>query len=71
MRIFYWVLGVLVAGTFAPAMLFLVLYAVSGNEEFARRARALWNFTGVFAMLGLNILIWGHVLVALWQIGFA
>lgn len=71
MKIFYWVMGALVAGSFAPAVLFLVLYAVSGNEELARRARAFWNFTGVFAMLGLNILIWGHVLVALWQLWFA
>jgi len=30
----------------------------------------LWNMTGVFAMLGLNVLIWGHVLVALWRIWF-
>jgi hypothetical protein len=70
MVIFYWVMGVLVVGTFAPSVFFIVLYGVTGNDLLARRARTLWNFTGVFAMLGMNILIWGHVLVALWHIWF-
>ena len=42
----------------------------TGEEACARRAKLLWNFTGVFAMLGTNILIWGHVLVALWRLWF-
>jgi hypothetical protein len=67
---FYWVMGVLVAGTFVPSLFFFVLYGVTGNPALARRAKTLWNFTGVFAMLGLNILIWGHVLVGLWHIWF-
>jgi hypothetical protein len=70
MVVFYWVMGVLVIGTFAPSILFLLLYAITGQPECARRAKTLWNFTGVFAMLGLNLLIWGHLAVAIWQIWF-
>ena len=70
MVVFYWVMGVLVIGTFTPSVLYIVLYAVTGEEACARRAKLLWNLTGVFAMLCTNILIWGHVLVALWRIWF-
>jgi hypothetical protein len=70
MTVFYWVMGVLIVGTFVPSILYLVLYAVTGRQECARRARALWNYTRLFSMLGMNILIWGHVLVGLWRIWF-
>ncbi|RVT50837.1 hypothetical protein [Rubrivivax albus] len=70
MVVFYWVMGVLVVGSFAPSVLYIVLYAATGEEACARRAKLLWNLTGVFAMLGTNILIWGHVLVALWRLWF-
>ncbi|MDH4053472.1 MAG: hypothetical protein OEU93_18040 [Rubrivivax sp.] len=70
MVVFYWIVGVLVIGTFTPSVFFLALYAATGEPACAQRARALWNMTGVFAMLGLNVLIWGHVLVALWRIWF-
>lgn len=67
---FYWVMGVLIVGTFVPSVLYLLLYAVTGRHECARRARALWNYTRLFTLLTINILIWGHVLVGLWQIAF-
>jgi hypothetical protein len=70
MTVFYWVMGVLIVGTFVPSILYLVLYAVTGRQECARRARALWNYTRLFSMLGMNILIWGHVLIGLWRIWF-
>jgi hypothetical protein len=70
MTVFYWVMGVLIVGTFIPSVLYWLLYAATGRDECARRARALWNFTRLFTLLGMNILIWGHVLVGLWQIGF-
>lgn len=70
MTFFYWVMGVLIVGTFVPSVLYLVLYAVTGQQECARRARALWNYTRLFTLLGMNILIWGHVLVGLWRIWF-
>jgi len=27
----------------------------------------LWNFSRVLALLGFNILVWGHVIVGLWS----
>lgn len=70
MLVFYWSMGILVLGSFAPSVLYLLLYAATGEPACAQRARLLWNLTRVFAMLAFNILIWGHVGVALWQIWF-
>ena len=70
MKIFYWTMAVLILGTFIPSVLNLLLYAASGSEVCAQRARTFWNVSRVFALAGVNILIWGHVLVALWQIWF-
>lgn len=70
MTVFYWVMGVLIAGTFLPSLLYLLLYAVTGQDAYARRARALWNFTRVLTLFGINLLIWGNVVVGLWQIWF-
>ena len=71
MTIFYWVMGVLIVGTFVPSALFLVLYAMTGNDVLAQRARGFWDVTRVLALFGSNILIWGHVIVGLWRIWFA
>ncbi len=38
MTIFYWVMGLLVAGTLVPSVLYLVLYAVTGEPSCASRA---------------------------------
>ncbi|UCH17159.1 MAG: hypothetical protein JSW36_15955 [Burkholderiales bacterium] len=70
MVVFYWVMGVLVVGTLLPSLFYLVLYAATGEEVAARRARTLFNFTRVFALGGFNILIWGHVIVGLWRLWF-
>ncbi len=70
MTIFYWVMAVLIVGTLVPSVLYLILYAVTGEDACMRRARTLWNFTRVFTLLGFNLLIWGHVIVGLWQIWF-
>lgn len=70
MKIFYWVLGLLIAGTLVPSALFMLLYAVTGNDVLARRASGLWGYTRVFALFGFNILIWGHVAAGLWSIWF-
>jgi len=70
MTLFYWVMGLIVVGTFVPSVLFLLLYVITGRDEFGSRARTLWNFTRVFAMLSFNILVWGHVIVGLWRIWF-
>ena len=47
---------------------FFVLYAVTGENACARRASALWNVSRVFALLGFNLLVWGHVAWWLWSI---
>lgn len=68
MRVFYWLMGALIVGTFVPSALFMLLYGITGNDALLRRARGLWAFTRLFSLLGINLLIWGHVLVGLWQI---
>ncbi len=70
MTVFYWVMAVLIVSTFVPSVFFMVLYAATGEDGCLRRARALWNYTRLFALLGGNILIWGHVAVGLWRIWF-
>jgi hypothetical protein len=70
MRAFYWTMAVLIVGTFLPSALFLVLYVFTGERECVRRARVFWNVTRVLTLFGANILIWGHVLVGLWNIWF-
>jgi hypothetical protein len=70
MKFFYWLMGVVIAGTLIPSVLYLLLYALTGEDVCARRARALWDYSRLFLGLGINILIWGHVVVGLWQIWF-
>jgi hypothetical protein len=70
MQVFYWVMGVLILGTFLPSVMYLVLYAVTGEDACARRARSLWDYSRLLFGLGLNILIWGHVIVGLYDIWF-
>jgi len=70
MRVFYWTMGILIAGTFLPSALFLMLYVFTGERECVRRAQLFWNFTRVLALFGANVLIWGHVVVGLWSIWF-
>ncbi len=68
MTVFYWLMGVLIVGTFVPSALYLLLYVTTGEDACIRRARVLWNFTRVLTLFGVNILIWGHVIVGLWRI---
>jgi hypothetical protein len=70
MIIFYWVMSVLIAGTFIPSVFYFLLYVLTGEDACARRARALWDYSKLLFGFGLNILIWGHVFVGLWQIWF-
>jgi hypothetical protein len=70
MKVFYWIMGTLIVGTFVPSVLYLLLYAATGQHEALTRARALWNFSRVLTLLSFNILVWGHVVVGLWQIWF-
>ncbi len=70
MKIFYWVMGVLIAGTFVPSVMFLLLYLMTGSRDHGDRARAFWNFSRVLTLFSVNILVWGHVAVGLWQLKF-
>jgi len=70
MKIFYWVMGVLIVGTFVPSVLCLLLYLITGVDVWSQRARGFWNTSKVLAMFSLNLLIWGHVAVGLYQIWF-
>ncbi len=71
MTSFYWAMGILIVGTFVPSVFYLALYAATGEHACLRRAKALWNFTRVLTLFGINLLIWGHVVVGLWRIWFS
>ena len=68
MTAFYWVMGVLIVGTFIPSVIFMLLYATTGEAACLHRARVLWNVSRVFGLFGFNILVWGHVVYGLWRI---
>jgi hypothetical protein len=68
MIVFYWLMTFLIVGTFVPSALYLGLYAFTGEDFYSRRASMLWGYTRMFTLLGLNLLIWGHVIVAAWQL---
>lgn len=68
MTVFYWVMGVLIVGTLTPAVLYWVLYFATGEPACERRARGFWMASRVFALLGFNVLVWGHVVYGLWSI---
>lgn len=70
MTIFYWVMATLIGATFVPSVFFLILYAATGERACIARAKAFWNICRVLALFAFNLLVWGHVLYALWQIGF-
>lgn len=68
MKVFYGLMAFLIFGTFVPSALYLALFLFTGEEVALDRARALWNLSRVFTLFGVNILIWGHVLVAAWSL---
>ncbi|MDE2370527.1 MAG: hypothetical protein KGN16_16260 [Burkholderiales bacterium] len=70
MKFFYWTMAIVIVGTFVPSVFYLVLYVTTGIDTCLLRARAFWNVSRVFSLFGFNILIWGHVVVGLWQIWF-
>jgi hypothetical protein len=68
MKVFYWTMAVLTVGSFLPCLLYIVLYALTGEEACARRARIFWNSAKLFGLFGFNVGVWGHVAAALWNI---
>ena len=70
MRFFYWTTAMLIVGTFVPAAFYFALFVFTGESRHFDRAKTLWNYTRAFTLATLNILIWCHVIVGLWQIFF-
>jgi hypothetical protein len=70
MKFFYWLMAILIVGTFVPSTLYLLVYAITGEDGAMQWARKFWNLSRVFTLGGLNILIWGHVIVAVWLLIF-
>lgn len=70
MTAFYAVMAVLTVGTFVPSVIYMLLYGVTGEQGCLRRARALFAWAKLFGLLGFNLGIWGHVVVALWRVSF-
>ena len=68
MIVFYAVMATLTVATLLPSTFFMLLYAFTGEEGCLRRARALFGWARVLALLGFNLGIWGHVMVAAWQL---
>ena len=67
MTIFYWTMAGLTAATMLPSLIYVLLYATTGEEACARRAKILFSAARLFALLGFNIGIWGHVAVAIFR----
>jgi hypothetical protein len=70
MKYFYWTMAVLTLGTFVPSALFMLLFVLTGENVCLRRSRTLFQFAKVFGLVGVNVGIWGHVVVALWKLWF-
>jgi hypothetical protein len=70
MTYFYWTMAILTIATFIPSAFFMGLYAATGEDGCARRAKTLWGYSKLFGLLGFNITVWGHVLVGLWGLIF-
>lgn len=70
MKFFYWLMAILIAGTFVPSAFYLLVYAITGEDGAMDRARTFWNWSRIFGLGGLNILIWGHVIVAVFHLIF-
>jgi hypothetical protein len=70
MTIFYWTMAGLTVATMPPSLMHGLLYATTGEVACARRAKMLFNAAKLFALLGFNIDIWGHVAVAIGHLLF-
>jgi len=68
MTFFYGLMGFAMAATLLPSVFYLVLYLVTGADEALARAGKLWNFLRVFTLAGFNVMLWGHVIVGVWQL---
>ena len=68
MTFFYWFMAAAMAATLIPSAFYFALYVFTGEDEALHRARKAWTFLRVFTLLGFNLMLWGHVIVGLWQL---
>ncbi|MFG6415326.1 hypothetical protein ACG02S_15620 [Roseateles sp. DC23W] len=68
MTFFYWLMALVMGATLLPSALFMGIYVFTGEDAALQRARGFWNFLRVFTLLCFNLLVWGHVAVAAWQL---
>jgi len=68
MTFFYWLMVLVMGATLLPSALFMGIYVFTGEDAALQRARAFWNFLRVFTLLCFNLMVWGHVVVAAWQL---
>lgn len=68
MTFFYWFMAAVMAATLLPSALYMGVYVFTGEYEALQRARKFWTFLRVFTLLGFNLMLWGHVVVAAWQL---
>ena len=68
MSFFYWLMAFVMAATLLPSAFYMGVYVFTGADEALQRARKLWNFLRVFALLAFNLTVWGNVVVAAWQL---
>ncbi|MBV8037837.1 hypothetical protein [Roseateles sp.] len=68
MKFFYGFMALVMLATLLPSALYMGIYVFTGADEALERARKLWNFLRAFTLLGFNLLVWGHVVVAAWQL---
>jgi hypothetical protein len=68
MSFFYWFMAAIMVATLLPSAFYMGIYVFTGADEALDRARKLWNFLRAFTLLGFNLMLWGHVVVAAWQL---
>lgn len=68
MTFFYGLMAFVMAATLLPSVFYLGLFFATGEEEALRRAGKMWNFLRAFTLLSFNVMLWGHVIVAAWQL---
>ncbi|MGM9485640.1 hypothetical protein ACS5PN_30915 [Roseateles sp. NT4] len=68
MTVFYWFMALVMVATLVPSALYMGIYVFTGADEALVRARKLWTFLRVLTLMGFNVMLWGHVVVAAWQL---
>ena len=57
MTFFYWLMALVMLATLMPSALYMGIYVFTGADEALQRTLA-----------GFNVMLWGHVLVAVWSL---